>query len=120
MTNLLLVISSAIIGFMFHEGSLVPNLPFSVLLIVIGGYGVVFSRKHYERWSFHDRLCDKYRELLEEKYPNAVVERTPVEKELLKEFRLLHVLPLNSLWTILPLILMIIGIVLTTITLTSG
>ncbi len=119
MTNLLLVISAVILGFMFHQGKLTDNVPLSSLLIVIGVFGVFFSRKHYERWCFHDRLSDEYRKLLEEKYPSIVVDRKPIEESLMKEYRFIHLLPLNFLWTIMPFIIAIIGVVTTTIMLTS-
>lgn len=110
MTNLILVISAVILGLIFHEGKLLDNLHFSYLLTILGIFGIFFSQKHYERWRLHDSLSDEYRKLLELKYPTVIVDRQPVFSKLREEHRIIHVIPLNFLWTAIPFIITLIGI----------
>ena len=74
MTNYIIAISSAILGFIVDKG-LVRNIwPLTILLIVLGIYGALFSAKLYERFRHHIHRVDKMMRRLDALYPDAQIQ----------------------------------------------
>ena len=53
-TNLILIVTAGLTGLATFDGSLnIADLPLTLLLIIFGAFGAIFSLKHYERFMFH-------------------------------------------------------------------
>lgn len=75
-SNLIIVIASVIHGVLTQTGFKKNALPLTILLILIGVYGIVASAKLYERHQFHIRRSQELRLRLDELHPDAHVRKT--------------------------------------------
>src|SRR5947199_10838619 len=75
-SNLIIVIASVIHSILTQTGFTKSALPLTLLLILIGVYGIVASAKLYERHQFHIRRSQKLRLRLDELHPDAHVRKT--------------------------------------------
>lgn len=71
--SLVIVIASVINGVLTQTGFHLKSLPLSILLILLGSYGMIFNAKLYERFRLHDRRADKIRNRLDELFPDAQI-----------------------------------------------
>lgn len=71
LTNLVILVSSATLGFLVDRGPSAATYPLGGLLILLGGYGGAMTLKLYERFRFiQSRLDHLYRQL-DELNPDA-------------------------------------------------
>jgi hypothetical protein len=62
MTNLILVISGALVAFIGQSSLATYTLPAALLMIFLGLFGWLFAKKHYERNQLHVRTVGEIRE----------------------------------------------------------
>jgi len=111
MTNIILVVTAILLGFTFNDGVIIKsNWPFPALIILIGIFSYLFSMKHYERFKLHDKLSDRYREIIEKMVSEADVNREEINAELSKEFGVIHNQRLNAYWKGIPVAVTVLGI----------
>jgi hypothetical protein len=118
-TNIVLLISSAVVGFIAQQGISPKTLPISILLIVIGIFGAVACAKSYERVEYHFERVRFLQNRLNELHPNGrwgeLKEKADAEHNSL--FPKLMKIHMHQFWIALHLIIMLFGIVLTIIAL---
>ena len=113
MTNLILVIAAILIGFTYNDGNIIKaNWPFPVLLIILGVYSFFFSKKHYALFKMHDKLSDRYREIIEKHIPESDVKRSEVYIELEVAFVFVQKHKLNIYWLGIPIVVTFIGVIM--------
>ncbi len=116
-TGLVVVVASAIQGGLTQTGINKNALPLTIMLIVLGIFGVLASMKLYERARRHLRLGFLIRQKLEELHPDTqlslLLETTRKEQQ--EEFPVLRSIRLYIIWTILHCLIMVLGIIYTTI-----
>ncbi|MEH2171204.1 MAG: hypothetical protein V7K41_32020 [Nostoc sp.] len=115
LSNIILLIASAIVGIFTQKGLDRNNLPLSLLLIFLGIYGAIGSRKYRERIHYSLSILKLYRNRLNELHPDAQIEERRIQA---KEFHeKLHPLMTkfypNHLWVTLHISIAIAGTILT-------
>ena len=120
LTNIVLLIASAIVGVVAQKGLSKGLLPLSILLILIGVYGAFVSIKQYQRRHLHLDLVDGYFKKIAKLHPTSqLVELSDqVRVEDKQSHPILSKLHVNHLWIALHLVIASGGIILATILLT--
>ena len=116
-TNLIVIIASAILGFIVQQGLSVEILPVSLLLIVLGIYGALTSEKYYERIQLCIKRSTVFRDQIDKLQPKMNL------SQLMKDFNTQHKerfprlskISLRSLWFFLHLAIALGGIALSVI-----
>lgn len=118
-TNLVIIITSVILGFITQKGVVLEMLPLTILLIVLGLYGAIASQKLYERFRFHSDRARCCQEKIAELNPGAQVNELykKARNEHKQKYPRLSKLRMHHLWVILHLAITVAGIVLSTIVL---
>lgn len=114
LTNIILLITSAVVGVFTQKGLDRKGLPLSILLIYLGVYGIVVGRKYRERIHYALSIIKLYRNRLDELHPDAEIEDRRLKA---KEFHdKLHPLTIkinpNHLWIVLYASIVIVGAIL--------
>lgn len=115
-TNISIVISSVIVGYMAEQKALtLPMLPLSVLMIFLGIYGVVAVIKLYERHQLARNLLAHWTKHVEKLRPKSKVLKLlkTAERENAAQFPKMSKIRLNWLWTALHVVIMLVGIGIT-------
>ena len=119
LTGLIVVVASAIQGGLTQTGLNKSALPLTIMLIVLGIFGIVASIKLYERFRRHVRYGFLIRKRLEELHPDtqlsAMLEITRKEQQ--AEFPVLRGIRLYLIWLMLHGMIMVLGIIYTAIAL---
>jgi hypothetical protein len=118
-TNLIVVIASAILGFIVQQGLSVEILPISLLLIVLGVYGALTSEKYYERIQLCIKRSTVFRDQIDKIQPEMNL------AQIMKDFNTQHKerfprlskISLRSLWFFLHLAIALGGLALSAIVL---
>lgn len=71
--TLLLAVASGIVGLIKYDNLTVAQLPLTLLWIVLGIFGALFSAKQYERYLFHRERYREYLAALDSILPNIPV-----------------------------------------------
>ena len=119
LTNYLLVITSAVSGFIAQQKFAMTTLPLSLLIVAIGLYGALTSAKYHERANYHLFQARALTQALQDM--GALADNDP----LLAQFRQdhyrahprLHRVRLHLLWTGLHVGIAVYGAVLVVVTL---
>ena len=116
-TNIVLLITSAILGFVGQRGLSFDVLPLTELLIALGIYGVVVTAKLYERWNFFRERCEAAERKLDELHPDVGLNKLWQEASDInaKHFANLNRIRLHWLWIVLHLAIATAGLILTLI-----
>ena len=116
-SNIVLLIASAVFGFLTQYGLTRETLPLTVLLIVLGIFGGIASEKLYERSKLHMELAWAWRRRLFELHPDIQLDRLTSEAEEAhrKRFPRLFGLHLHLVWLALDLAIAAAGIILTVV-----
>ncbi|MBO4142087.1 hypothetical protein J5U46_18185 [Micromonospora tulbaghiae] len=105
MTNIILALAAAGIGFISQKGLVSSVLIVSIALMLLGAFGAVSSAKYYERFRLHLREAGAIRARIDEKYPDLklgeLADSTWREQGV--EFPRLSKMPLYGLWIALHL-----------------
>ncbi len=114
-TNMLLLITSVVIGFIAQKGPELDTLPLTILLIVLGTYGAIISEKLYERFGFFRERIDAVERKLEKLHPGAEIIKLWQEANQMnaKAFPRLNKVRLHRLWLLLHLGIAAAGVILT-------
>ena len=120
-SNIVLLIASAVLGFLAQHSLSRDTLPLTVLLIVLGVFGGFASEKLYERSKLHMELAWAWRRRLYELHPDIELDRLTAEAEEVhrKRFPRLFSLHLHLVWLTLDLAIAVAGIILTGVVVSS-
>jgi hypothetical protein len=110
--NIILAIGAAVIGLSGLSDLSPAFIPAAIFLIILGIFGALFARKHYERFKYHTMQAGKYWSKIEQLRPGAVVDLTADHEKHRKRFRFIGASSLNWFWTALPLLVSLIGVLL--------
>ncbi|GCE12267.1 hypothetical protein [Tengunoibacter tsumagoiensis] len=117
LTGIILVVASAIQGGLTQTGLDKSALPLTIMLIILGLFGILASLKLYERARRHTRAAFLFRQRLEELFPETqlsqVIEKTRQQQQ--KEFPILRNVRLYMLWIALHGLIAGLGIIYTII-----
>lgn len=116
MTNLILVLGAAVASLITYDQKVSKvDLPLSIFLVMLGIYGAFFSAKLYERFRLHYERSRSVRKKLEELYPITTIGaiQKSADETTKNEFRMLFQLRLYWLWVFMPVLVTILGAVLT-------
>jgi len=116
-SNIVILIASAVFGFLSQHGLTRDALPLTVLLIALGLYGGIASEKLYERSKLHMELAWAWRRRLYELHPDIQLGRLIKEAEEInrKRFPRLFRLHLHHVWLALDLSIALAGIIMTVV-----
>jgi hypothetical protein len=116
MTNFLLVLAAAILGFVVDKGLTRELWPLTGLLALLGIFGAVASSKYYERFRFHMEISYRLEERLEQLHLDLNYKALfhSVDLEQRSKFPIMFPLRLNKLWLCLHLSIALIGLISTT------
>ena len=116
LTTVVVAIAAATVGFIRpHDLPLGKGyLPLTLLLTLLGLFGAVVTRKHYERFALHGRRASKYRNKLDSSLPGIDLKKLKQEAddEHAKQFPRTSKLSLSWLWVGVHLSVAAIGAVL--------
>lgn len=114
LSNIILLIASAIVGIFTQKGLDRNNLPLSLLLIFLGIYGAIVSRKYRERIHYSLSILKLYRNRLNELHPDAQIEERRIQAKEFHQKRhpLMIKLHPNYLWVALHISIAIAGCIL--------
>jgi hypothetical protein len=121
-TNILVAVAAGVLSVITLKNGLTSSdLPLTIFLIMQGLFGALFVAKQYERFARHQRLAGKYRQALNDRFPESqiIALREMADQEQANTFRTLYRLRLHQLWTGLHLLIALFGLVLTWVVLSS-
>jgi hypothetical protein len=110
--NLILAIGAALLGLSGLSDLSPAFIPAAIFLGILGIFGALFARKHYERFRYHTMLAGKYWEKIEQLQPGTTVDLEAAYEEHQQRFPLVGALSLNWFWTALPLLVTLIAVLL--------
>jgi hypothetical protein len=113
--NIVFVIAAAVIALINQKGVSIQSLPLAILLIALGIYGIVMSEKLSEQTQFYFERARSLHEHLDELHPkaNLIHLREDADNKHHAKFPLWGKLRVHSLWLILHLAIVLIGVILT-------
>ncbi len=113
-TNIVIGISGAVLGFAgLAEDLHIVHLLCGIFLILVGGYGALLSKKHYERYSLHSKWAREYDIIIGKKLPESRFSKEIHEDVLAKHknyFGWFAEMELNLLWTGIHLLVCLLGL----------
>lgn len=114
-TGLILVMSGALMSIAALDNQLdIQDLPLALFIVVLGAFGMLFSWKYYERFTWHYQRYREFRDWIAERNPDLPFQkvRTDAEEKVKEKWllRTLGAIPLNSLWAVLNGIVSLIGL----------
>ncbi|HZO72237.1 MAG TPA: hypothetical protein VFB60_08530 [Ktedonobacteraceae bacterium] len=114
-TGLVVIVASAIQGGLTQIGLNRSALPLTIMLMILGAFGMLASIKLYERFRRHVRLGFLMRKKLEELHPETQLSSLLelARKEQQEEFPLLRKVRLYLIWMALHGMILLLGIIYT-------
>jgi hypothetical protein len=114
-TNMIIVISSFIVGYLAQRPLDLAMLPISLIMVFLGIYGIVITSKLYERHQFAQNRIDHWTKHIDKLHPksNLLKLRSGADQEHAVQFPKMSKVKLNRLWIILHLTIMLVGIGIT-------
>jgi hypothetical protein len=117
-TNYIIIISSLIITFVVNNKLEFYLWPLAIMLVFLGVFGIVITRKYYERWKLH---MSRAKYLMEEAQGILDIDTSVAMKKGRKEhkedcqknylFKNIHAFPLYKLWDVFYIFIILIGVV---------
>lgn len=115
-TSVLLTLAGAVLALIAVQlrGNQAPHLGLSVLLILVGLMGSIFTGKLYELYIEHKQRARTFRRALARRIPEAQVEELKAEADVQwkKDAPLLRPLPVHLLWMGPHILTVLLGLVL--------
>jgi hypothetical protein len=112
--NIVVIISSVVLGYISQQAISRQILPLTFLLIILGSYGILITRKLYQVFVFHYEKTKWCYAKLDEIYPDLSL--SELEEQLSKrtdqEFSFVSRFRLHQLWILMYLGILITGFVL--------
>jgi hypothetical protein len=117
LTNIILLIVVATLGFVAQQGLHRAMLPLTISLIILGLFGAAASAKYYERYRLHIAQAIQFSKLLGDPdlLPDYEDTLKPVRADHADRYRRISRIRLNKLWVALHLLVALTGFVLTAI-----
>ena len=117
-TNFILLVGGGIGTLISSQGFTRADLPLSILLILLGFFGVVFSASHSGRYLAHKMRATAYRDqldtlLFQEGKTLREIKNEADEKRKKENPSLRILVATHWLWLAFPLVIAILGVVLT-------
>ncbi|MGD8306541.1 MAG: hypothetical protein PVF17_07790 [Ignavibacteria bacterium] len=114
-SNIMITISGVIIGFIVFDESINKSDTAAILfLIILGIFGTFISMKHYQHLRRHQNRAEKYRDNIEKLFPNLEIKKWLSEalEQNQSDFPILSKLRLHTFWSVLHILIVLIGIYL--------
>lgn len=117
--NLVMIIASASVGLITQRELDSSSLPIATLVIISGLYGIVSTAKLHERYRFLQMRLDFFYEKIDQITPAAKFNqlREDAQQKHEKQFPRLSKIPLHLLWTMLHVVIVVIGVIFLCLTL---
>jgi len=117
LTNIVLLIVVATLGFVGQQGLRETMLPLTISLIVLGLFGATASAKYYERYKLHIAQAVQFSKLLSDPplLPDFEDTLNSVRADHADRNRKMSGIRLNKMWVALHLLVALTGLVLTVI-----
>jgi hypothetical protein len=117
LTNIVLLIVIATLGFVGQQGLREAMLPLTISLVVLGLFGATASAKYYERYTVHIDQAIQFSKLLGDPplLPDFEDTLNPVRADHADRNRWMSKIRLNKIWIALHLLVALTGLVLTVI-----
>ena len=111
-TNLIIVITSVIVGFAVQQKPTIELLPVTILLIILGLYGAFITGKLYERHQFAQNRLNYWYARIDELHPDAqfLQLRDIADAEHKSKYPRLVNFRLHRLWIALHIAIALLGI----------
>ena len=71
LTNLVILVASAVIGLIVQQGFARSFIALTILLILLGAYGIATTLKFYERYQFLENRLDYWYRRIDKLHPKA-------------------------------------------------
>ena len=112
--NIIVIIASVILGYISQQNIARQIFPLALLLMILGVYGILVTRKLYQVFLFHYEKTKWCYEKLDEIYPELALLHTEkqIDKKIKKRFFLISRFRLHHLWILLYMGILITGLVL--------
>lgn len=120
LTNILLILDTAIIGVVTERGLSRDMAALCGLLIALGAFGALATQKLHERSDFYYERVRGWRKRIDEMLPNAkIIEAKELadKKQDMKHRYMQRIIQLHTLWLLLHVVIVIVGVVLTVLVL---
>ncbi len=117
-TNLIVIVVSVIQGVLTQTGFTKNALPLTILLVLLGFYGMVTTAKLHERSRFHIKRARKFRDRLDTLCPDAqinLLQQVADEEHQRQHPILAKKVRLSRLWLALHIFIALLGIIYTII-----
>ncbi len=117
-TNLIVIVVSVIQGVLTQTGFTKNALPLTILLVLLGFYGIVTTAKLHERSRFHIKRARKFRDRLDILCPDAhikLLQQVADEEHQRQHPVLAKRVRLSSLWLALHIFIALLGFIYTII-----
>jgi hypothetical protein len=117
-TNLIVIVVSIIQGVLTQTGFTKNALPLTILLVLLGFYGLVTTAKLHERSRFHIKRARKFRDRLDTLCPDAqinLLQKLADEEHQSQHLILAKKVRLSSLWLALHIFIALLGTIYTVI-----
>jgi hypothetical protein len=117
LTNIVLLIVVATLGFVGQQGLHETMLPLTISLMALGVFGAMASAKYYERYNLHIAQAVRFSKLLGNPplLPDFEDTLNPVRADHADHNRRMSKIRLNKMWVALHLLVALTGLVLTVI-----
>jgi len=117
-TNIVLVLSSLMIGLVTSDQRInASDLSLSLMVILIGMFGVMFNYKQYHLFNIYYERSRSFRNEIALKQPSLnllkLIESSDSKTN--SNFRIINNIKLHKLWTSLSVLVLLIGIILTSL-----
>jgi hypothetical protein len=121
-SNYIITISAAILGFTIQKGFALDSLPLTIFLIIIGTYGAIISWKLYERFEYNMTLAKQISKRIAELHPEMNFDeiRRLACHEHEKKYPNYKKIRLYKLWIALHILISAIGVVCSIIIIIHG
>jgi hypothetical protein len=115
LTNLILLIAAAGLGFISQQRFRETSLVVSMLLILLGVFGVIITWKYYERYNIHIEQAIEFSKRIAVLIPGCDHEEilAPVRARNAERVGKLKVIRLYRLWMALHFLIVLVGCTLT-------
>jgi hypothetical protein len=102
--NIVLLVSTAILGLVFQDGLLAKEWPFVAVVILLGVYGMVFVQKMFERYCHMQTRKDYVYEAFDKMYPDCgyMDLRRKANSDHFSKFWIFSRVKVNLLWQVIP------------------
>jgi uncharacterized membrane protein YbhN (UPF0104 family) len=114
-SNLIIIIAAALSGVVTQTGFKKNSLPLTILLIILGMYGVIATAKLYERGEYHMNRSRELSRRLNELCPDAQINQRLTDAGIEHQRNHKVLSKFKRIWLGLPILIVALGITFTLI-----